>query len=63
MLSNKLLTAMSDFVEAAEKQEKLIESKNETIQKIVGRCEIALDKPILRKQILQEIIEEHKEAL
>lgn len=63
MLSNKLNIVMSDFVEAAEKLEERVNKKDEDIQEIVSKCEIALGAPILRKQILEEIIEEYKEAL
>lgn len=63
MLSEKLDNSLCDFIEEARKQEKLLEDKEKDIQAIVGKCEEALMDPSSAKEILQEIIEEFKEAL
>lgn len=63
MLSKELYTFSIDFVEKLEQQEKLLRQKDETIQEIVAKCEVALAAPALRKNILKEIIEEYKEDI
>lgn len=63
MLSKELYTFSIDFVEKLEAQENLIRSKDETIQEIVAKCEVALATPKLRENFLKLIIEEYKEDI
>lgn len=63
MLSKELYTFSIDFVEKLEQQEKLLRSKDETIQEIVRNCEVALATPKLRENMLKLIIEEYKEDI
>ncbi|KEI16960.1 hypothetical protein Z959_08175 [Clostridium novyi B str. ATCC 27606] len=63
MLSDKLSVAMSNFIEAAEKQEDLIREKDKDIQTIVSEIERALREPTIYKDILSNIVEEYKQAL
>ncbi|WP_085829094.1 hypothetical protein [Clostridium massiliodielmoense] len=63
MLSEKLSIALSDFIEAAEKQEDVIREKDRDIQAIVGEIERALREPTRYKEILSNIVEEYKQAL
>lgn len=63
MLSDKLSIALSDFIEAAEKQEDLIREKDRDIQAIVSEIERALREPTIYKDILSNIVEEYKQTL
>lgn len=63
MLSDKLNTALSDFIEEAEKQEKLLKTKDEIIQNIVKMCETALREPEQSNHILTTLIEDYKESI
>lgn len=63
MLSRELEVFASDFVEKLEQQEKLLKQKDETIQEIVAKCEVALAAPKLRENFLKLIIEEYKEDI
>ncbi|KEH89570.1 hypothetical protein Z967_08290 [Clostridium novyi A str. 4540] len=63
MLSDKLSIALSDFIEAAAKQEDVIREKDRDIQDIISECERALREPDIYRDILTEIVEEYKQAL
>lgn len=63
MLSRELEVFATDFVEKLEDQEKLLRQKDETIQEIVAKCEVALDALELRENFLKLIIEEYKEDI
>ena len=66
MLSSSLRARIGDFIEEAEKQERLIEEKDVTIQAIVTKCEqILLFEPLTKvgRDILTEIIREYREAI
>lgn len=63
MLSRELEVFATDFVEKLEDQEKLIRSKDETIQEIISKIEVALAAPELRENFLKLIIEEYKEDI
>lgn len=64
MLSKKLDIFLHDIVEEAEKTEKLLREKDEVIQAIVSKCEKGLKMhPNDIYKVLQEIIENYKEAI
>ncbi|WP_125153133.1 hypothetical protein [Clostridium rectalis] len=63
MLSKELHTFSSDFVEKLEKQEELLRTKDEIIQEIMAKIQIALINQKNKDKLLNLIIEEYKEDI